>query len=127
MNTNTPEIRKVGRPPVGEKPMTSVEQKRRSRKKLNAEGSQEFLVRVGGTNLTLIKKMCEADGSTPSAAIYDLLQLGISQFCLNVAKLRHADSIGAPLEAVQAETMISTTLASRPELVEIIKGMLEIK
>jgi hypothetical protein len=72
--------KKRGRKPLGDRPMTQAEAKRRSREKMRAAGAKDYLVTVGPRHLIWIKRLAEKQGISEAAALHMVLDNALHYF-----------------------------------------------
>lgn len=72
--------KKRGRKPLGDRPMTQAEAKRRSREKMRAAGAKEYLMMVGPDHLIWVKRLAEKQGIREAAALHMVLDNALDYF-----------------------------------------------
>ena len=77
-STDTP--KKRGRKPLGDRPMTQAEAKRRSREKMRAAGVKDYLMTVGPSHLIWIKRLAEQHDISEAAALHMVLDNALDYF-----------------------------------------------
>lgn len=83
---NSAEIpKKRGRKPLGDRPMTQAEAKRRSREKMRAAGAKNYLMAIGPRHLIWIKRLAEKDGVSETAALQMVVENALDYFGLVMA------------------------------------------
>ncbi|HJV82465.1 hypothetical protein [Noviherbaspirillum sp.] len=92
--------RKRGPKPLGDRPMTVAERKRRSREQIRATGAKEFLVRVEGLHLARLEKMAESVNVTVADAFRQIMDPMLDRFAGIMARCERMSDNGASDQAI---------------------------
>jgi hypothetical protein len=118
---------KRGRKPIGAAAMTAAERKQISRRRLAADGTGEFMIRVGTGKLNLIDQFANANGVSRSQVVEAFLDLAFHQVAVAVTEAEQLRENGATDEEVSANFRMRFNSAPVPFAIDKYKEVMGIK
>lgn len=106
--------KKRGRKPLGDRPMTQAEAKRRSREKMRAAGAKDYLMTVGPRHLIWVKRLAEKQGISEAAALHMVLDNALDYFSTVMACHDGMLLLGATQEECSRYSLEHWPLAAPP-------------
>lgn len=94
---------KRGRRPIGERPMSVTERKRRSRQQLDAGGSAEFSVRLSGKALEFVDGMAKASNKNRAELLQRIVDLAIARIQIAIKREHEMREAGAAEDEIAVE------------------------
>jgi len=117
---------KRGPKPIGERPLTPSERKKRSRENLAIKGDAEFMVRLDRGTVNILDQIADANEINRSQLIAGLLDMALAKLALAIAEVEALKENGASEHEVSER--LRTHLGATPpmgllEKYKVVRGL----